>query len=181
MKVNPIIHFAKNGKEIIIRQANENDASDLLELKLSYLRNTTSLPLFEHEYKNDIQAEKDFINRYITEENSILLVAEHGNKLIGNIDLTGNQRKKLFHTGMVGMGIAYEWHNAGIGSMLLESAVKWAKEASPLRIAWLEVYSTNIAGRRLYEKCGFKECGIINDFYNEEVPADKITMVNHLK
>lgn len=181
MKVNPTIHFANNGKEVIIRQANENDAMKLLELKLGYIRNTKSLPLYEYEYKNDIQAEKDFINRYISEPNSILLVAEHGNNLIGNIDLTGNQRKKLFHTGMVGMGIAYEWHNCGIGSMLLGSTVKWAKESSPLRIVWLEVYSTNTAGRRLYEKCGFEECGIIKDFYNEEIPADKLTMVNHLR
>ena len=180
MKLSPIIHFTKNGKEVIIRHANENDAANLLELKLSYIRNTTSLPLYEHEYKNDIRTEKDLISRYISEANSILLVAEHGNNLIGNIDLTGNQRKKLFHTGMVGMGIANEWHNLGIGSMLMESALTWAI-SSPLSIAWLEVYSTNKAGYRLYEKFGFEECGTIKNFFQEVIPADKITMVKYLK
>jgi ribosomal protein S18 acetylase RimI-like enzyme len=108
-------------------------------------------------------------------------VAEHGNNLIGNIDLTGSQRKKLYHTGMIGMGISYEWQNRKIGSMLMESVLKWAQEASPLSIIWLEVYSTNTPGIRLYEKCGFEQCGHMKNFFMEENPADKITMINYLK
>ncbi len=180
MKIKPATYFTKDGKEIIIRQAEENDAVNLLALKLSYLRDTNSIPLYEHEYKNDVQTEMDFILRYISEANSILLVAEHSNNLIGNIDLTGSQRKKLYHTGMVGMGIAYKWHSHGIGSMLLQEVMKWAREASPLTIVWLEVYSTNIAGRKLYEKCGFETCGHIKNFFMDN-QADKITMVNYLK
>jgi len=105
MKTQPETHFTKEGKEIIIREANEDDALNLIELKRSYIKDTTSIPIYEFEYTNDIQTEKDLINKYLSETNSLLLVAEHGNKLIGNIDLNGNQRKKLFHTGMIGMGI----------------------------------------------------------------------------
>lgn len=181
MKVKPITHFTADGKEIIIRQADENDALSLIDLKLSYISGTTSIPLYEHEYKNDIQSEKDLINRYISEPNSILLVAEHGNRLIGNIDLTGNQRKKLYHTGMIGMGIAYEWQNRKIGTLLLDATLQWANEASPLSIIWLEVYSTNTPGIRLYEKQGFEQCGLIKGFFNEEAAPDKITMVKYLK
>jgi RimJ/RimL family protein N-acetyltransferase len=180
MKIRPITHFTKDGKEIIIREAREDDALDLIELKKSYIKNTTSIPLYEFEYKNDIQMEKDWINRFISETNSLLLVAEHGNKLIGNIDLNGNQRKKLFHTGMIGMGIAYEWQNRKIGSFLMESVIKWAENKSPLSIIWLEVYSTNTGGIQLYEKFGFEKCGQIKNFFKEENPADKITMVKHI-
>lgn len=179
MKMNSVTRFTKDGKEIIIREADENDALQLIELKKSYIRNTTSIPLYEYEYRNDIQMEKEWIGKF-REANSILLVAEHANKLIGNLDLTGNQRKKLYHTGMIGMGIANEWQNRKIGSMLMESALTWAIE-SPLSIVWLEVYSTNKAGCKLYKKFGFEECGIIKGFFKEENPADKITMVKYLR
>ncbi|PZR21881.1 MAG: GNAT family N-acetyltransferase [Flavobacterium psychrophilum] len=180
MKIQPVTHFTKDGKEIIIREAGENDAAGLIELKKSYIKDTTSIPLYEFEYKNDIQAEKEWIRKFVGESNSLLLVAEHNDKLIGNIDLNGNQRKKLFHTGMIGMGIAYQWQNKKIGSYLMDSVMKWASSKSPLRIIWLEVYSTNTGGIKLYEKFGFEQCGVIKNFFEEENPADKITMVKHL-
>jgi len=180
MKTQPETHFTKDGKEIIIREANEDDALNLIELKLSYIKDTTSIPLYEFEYTNDIQTEKDLINKLLSEKNSLLLVAEHGNKLIGNIDLHGNQRKKLFHTAMIGMGIAYDWQDKKIGTLLMDGIMQWALHKSSLRIIWLEVYSTNKGGVKLYEKFGFEQCGIISNFFEEEIPADKITMVKHL-
>ncbi|MGQ2983766.1 GNAT family N-acetyltransferase [Flavobacterium sp.] len=180
MKIKPMIRFTADGKEITIREAVEEDALSLIELKKSYIKDTRSIPLYEFEYKNDIAMEKDLIKRFADEENSLLLVAEHGNQLIGNIDLSGSQRKKLFHTAMIGMGIAYEWQNRKVGGFLMEALLDWAAKSSPLSIIWLDVYSTNIGGQRLYEKYGFEKCGMIKDFFMEEEPADKITMVKYL-
>jgi ribosomal protein S18 acetylase RimI-like enzyme len=81
---------------------------------------------------------------------------------------------------MIGMGIAYEWQNKKIGSFLMEGVIKWAVNKSPLNIVWLEVYSTNTGGIKLYEKFGFEQCGVIKDFFKEDNPADKITMVKHI-
>lgn len=172
-------HFTKLGKEVIIRTANEDDAFNLIDLKKSYIRNTTSLPLHEFEYTNTLQQESEWISKYIENTNCLLLLAEHEGKLIGNLDLTGNQRKKLYHTGMIGMGVAPEWQNMQIGSLLMEHTLKWAFN-SPLSIVWLEVYSTNKRGLKLYEKFGFQTCGTIRDFFREDKPADKITMVKYL-
>ena len=168
-----------DGYEIIVRTANEADAENLLALKLGYIKGSLSIPMFEDEYKNTPQQEAKLIKRYLNEENSLLLVAEHNNELIGNLDITGNQRRKLFHTGMIGMGIANAWQNRKIGSMLMQEALNIAR-TTPLQILWLEVYSTNTAGIRLYEKYGFEECGRMNNFFREENTADKITMVKYL-
>ena len=45
MKMHPVTHFTKDGKEIIIREANEDDALNLIELKKSYIKDTTSIPV----------------------------------------------------------------------------------------------------------------------------------------
>lgn len=180
MKIKPLTHFTKDGKEIIIRQAQESDAAKLIALKKGYLKNSTSIPMFEHEYKNDLYMEKDLINRFITEQNSLLLVAEYNDTIIGNIDVLGSQRKKMSHTGMIGMGIANGWRNKRIGSYLMEGALYWALNKSVLSVIWLEVYSNNNGGIKLYEKFGFEPCGFIKNFFMEENPVDKMTMVKYL-
>lgn len=176
-----ISDYGIDGKKMMIRIAEEVDAAALLRLKKGYIKGTTSIPMYEHEYTNTIEQEAELIKKYAHQKNSLLLVAECDGKLIGNLDLTGNQREKLFHTAMLGMGIANDWQNKKIGSLLMETAIEWAISESPLEILWLEVYSTNLSGRRLYEKFGFEECGIIKDFFRDDVTADKITMVKNIR
>jgi len=177
MKFAAVTSKSKDGKEILLRAAVPNDASQLFALKLSYIKGSSTIPMYEDEYKNDEAQEAEMVQRYSDENNSLLIVAEHDGNLIGNLDLTGSPRRKLSHTGMIGMGISNKWQDKGIGHLLLSSALEWAKKASPLTIVWLEVYSTNAAGRTLYRKNGFNDCGIIANFFGE---ADKITMVKHL-
>ena len=171
----------KNGLSINVREANTEDAGTLLSLKKNYIKNTTSIPLYEHEYRNTIEEEAELINRYKQQKNSLLLVAEHNKELIGNIDLTGNQREKIFHTATIGMGIANNWQNVGVGTCLMDTLLKIVEKSLPVTIIWLEVYSTNISGIKLYEKFGFEECGTIKNFFKEEHIADKITMVKYIQ
>lgn len=171
------MHLLPDGRAVTIRCANSDDAQNLIELKLSYIKGTTSIPLYEDEYRNTVEQEADLIKRYDNEENSILLVAECEGRLIGNIDLTGSHRRKLFHTGMIGMGISYEWQNKGIGSLLLIGTLEWARMHSLITIVWLEVYSDNMPGIRLYEKHDFMKCGEMKNFFGH---ADKISMIKYL-
>ncbi|GGB65581.1 hypothetical protein GCM10007424_01880 [Flavobacterium suaedae] len=171
----------KNGLSIIVREADTEDAEALLRLKKGYIKNTTSIPLYEYEYRNTVDDEAELINRYKQQKNSLLLVAEHNNELIGNIDLTGNQREKIFHTAALGMGIANNWQNLGIGTCLMDMLLKIATKHLPVNIIWLEVYSSNISGIKLYDKFGFEECGTIKNFFKEKHIADKITMVKYIQ
>ncbi|MFP9098010.1 GNAT family N-acetyltransferase [Flavobacterium sp. RHBU_24] len=165
---------------IVIREAKAIDAEALIALKKSYIRGTTTIPLYEDEYTNTIADESALIARFQASPNSVLLVAEHDGRLIGNLDITGSPRRKLAHTAMLGMGVATHWQNKKVGSLLMEAAVKWALNGTPLKLIWLELYSINYAGRRLYEKFGFSECGTVKDFFQEEVVCDKISMVKYL-
>ena len=162
---------------ITIRKAQPADAEKLLALKRSYIENTTSIPLYLEECRTNPYEERQLIKRYIAEANSILLVAEHDGQLIGNLDLTGNQRKKLYHTAMLGMGVAYTWHGKGIGTLLMRAALEWAHANSYIKIIWLEVYSTNIAGIKLYQNFKFECCGIMKNFFQETIISDKISMI----
>lgn len=171
----------KTGEEITIRLATAEDASALLALKLDYLENTKTIPLYKKEYPTDLAHELKLIQRLEEEKNSALFVAEFDSSLIGNIDLNGNQRLKLYHTGVVGMGILSKWRGKGVGSALLDAILKWSELNPFITLLWLEVYDTNLGGKALYQKMGFQECGRINNFFCEDNDfIDKITMVRHL-
>ena len=157
------------------------DAANLLAMKLNYLEDSKTIPLFLKEYPDDIKIETQLVKRLLKEKNSVLFVAESNGELVGNIDFNGNQRLKLFHTGVIGMGIREEWRGKGVGSALMQALINWSKKNPFISLIWLEVYDTNEGGKALYRKMGFKECGRMENFFHQdEKNIDKITMVRHL-
>lgn len=172
MQVESKTYSIKSGQSVLVRSANLKDALDLMNLKRSYIMNTTSIPLELHEYPVDLEKESQIISSYTTSSNSILLVAESEGKLIGNIDLTGSKRTKMLHTAMIGMGIREEWRNQGLGKIMMEAALRWAKACSELEIIWLNVYASNELGFNLYKKMGFNISGTIPGFFKSKMGYD---------
>ncbi|WP_062057231.1 GNAT family N-acetyltransferase [Aquimarina longa] len=177
MEYTPSTHQTKSGHTLIIREATPEDAEQLVALKLQYLKNTDTIPLFDYEYPNTVEDETNLIIKMHQQTNCLLLVAENNGNLVGNIDLTGSWRKKMQHTAMVGMGIHTEWQHQGIGTLLLQNVLAWTKWTQIIKTIWLEVYETNITGIALYKKMGFIPSGCIHNFFLEkEKYIDKITM-----
>ena len=167
MKFSPQKYVAKNSTEVEIRELKPSEADKLLNLKLDYLKNTSTIPIVEGEYKNDLKAEEALIHKYNQSPNSILLVAIAQNECIGNIDLTGNERQRMYHTRMIGMGVNNYWRNQGIGSMLLQSTLNWAENNDHLEVIWLDVYANNELGLSIYKKMGFEISGVIKGFFRD--------------
>ena len=172
----------KNGKFVNIRQAEISDAEQLLNTIKAYIPQSDYIPKLEEEIKLTIAQEEEWINSFLENENSLLLVAEYENRLIGNIDLTGNQRKVMEHTALIGMGILKDWRNSGLGTALISAIINWAKANPILELIWLQVYTENTLGLSLYRKMGFIENGIIKDFFKQDNRYfDNLTMTMKVK
>jgi RimJ/RimL family protein N-acetyltransferase len=181
-KVKPQVLTLKNQKTVTIRQAEIDDAEKLLNCIKTYVPQSNYIPKLEQEIKLTIEQEKEWINSFLTNENSLLLIAEYNNEIIGNIDLTGNQRKIMEHTAVIGMGMLKEWKNTGLGTALLKLAIEWAKENSILELLWLQVYTDNELGLGLYRKFGFVENGIMKNFFKQDGKYfDNLTMTMNVK
>ena len=171
----------KTGIQVLVRPAVVDDAQAILNLKRGYIKNTTTLPLTLNEYPDDLKKETKLITDYEESNNSIFLIAQHEQQLIGNLDLTGSKRIKTNHTAMIGMGIHQDWRNQGLGKILMECALDWAKNHSKITLVWLEVYATNTLGLHLYKSCGFKVGGIVENFFKEgKQYIDKIQLYQSL-
>ena len=131
----------KNGKVVTIRQAEITDAEKLLNTIKNYIPQSEFIPILEKEIKLTIEQEKEWIKYFLTYDNSLLLVVEYENNIIGNIDLTGNQRKVMEHTAVIGMGLLKEWRNIGLGTKLISLIIEWSKKNPILELIWLQVYT----------------------------------------
>jgi len=182
MKFNKTMYRLKSGEKAIVRAPQITEAKAVLDLKRSYLKNTSTLPLTLEEYPDDVEKETSLIKEYEKSENGIFLIAEVDGVFVGNIDLTGSKRSKMDHTGMLGMGISELWRNQGLGKVLIQSVIDWATENSKIQIIWLDVYATNEIAYSLYQKMGFELSGTINGFFREgDVYIDKIQMYRRLR
>lgn len=172
----------KSQKTVTIRQAQIDDAENLLNCIKTYVPQSDCIPKLAQEIKLTIDEEKEWINHFLISENSLLLIAESDNEIVANIDLTGNRRKIMEHTAVVGMGMLKEWRNLGLGTVLLNWAIDWAKENPILELLWLQVYTENELGLALYHKMGFEETGIIKNFFKQDGKYfDNLIMTMNLK
>lgn len=177
MKFLPVQILLKNEEPVLLRMAQIEDANALRQTVHTYLKTSPFIPLTPEEFTPGLEEEEAWIRNFIDQENSLLLVAEHDHQIIGNIDLTGSPRKRMRHTGMIGMGILEEWRNTGLGTHLIQEMTRWAKENPVLETIWLEVYANNKGGRRIYEQAGFQQIGIVPDFFkNGDTFCDKVIM-----
>ena len=165
MKFNPITVTLKNAKEVKIRSAEISDAENLLSTIKKYIVDSEFIPKLFEEIKLTIQQEEDWIKSFMEKENSLLLVAEYENEIIGNIDITGKSRIIMQHTGVIGMGMLAEWRNSGLGTELMKHSINWAIENPILELLWLQVYCENEIGVSLYRKMNFKENGVIKNYF----------------
>lgn len=157
----------KNQQSVLIRQAEIEDAENLLHCVKTYVPQSEYIPKLKQEMTLTIEQEEEWIRSFLTSNNSLLLVAEYENLIIGNIDLTGNRRKIMEHTAVIGMGMLKEWRNSGLGTALLRETIHWAKHNPVLELIWLQVYTANTPGMSLYQKMGFQENGVIEGFFKQ--------------
>lgn len=177
MKYDQQTFVLKNEERITLRIGKEEDALKLIATIKAYLPDSPCVPLLAEEFVYTEEEETQLIRKFTEQENSLLLVAEKDGKIIGNIDVTGNQRTMMKHTAMIGMGILKEWRGTGLGTIMMQQVVQWARHNPVLELLWLEVYAENEAGLQLYYNAGFEEKGRYASFFkNKNIYSDKIMM-----
>jgi ribosomal protein S18 acetylase RimI-like enzyme len=86
-------------------------------------------------------------------------VALSGDEVVGWCDISPMELEGFTHCGELGMGVRKDLRRLGIGTRLLEYTIGRAREMGLERIE-LEVFTSNTAAIRLYEKAGFVVEGV---------------------
>ena len=182
-KILPFTATLKDGREVTIREAVIQDAADFILCVKSYITNSDFQVMEPDEFAPDLQQGREFIKNLLESENSLLLVALEDEKIIGNIDITGGKRKRLRHTGLIGMGMLKDYRSKGLGTLLLQTAVKWSRKNPIVEKLWLQIIADNAPAIELYKKMGFVEEGRQKNFIkvSNEKYSDNIVMALSLR
>ncbi len=178
MKFNSAEVILKNKEKVIIDLCREEDAEELIMTVKTYLADSEYTLTGPEEFNPSAEQERIWIRSFLENDNSLLLTARQGGRIIGNIDITGRKNKIAMHTAIIGMGLLKEWRNAGLGTALLNKGIEWARQNPLLEILWLQVFAQNTSAIRIYEKAGFEVNGIQKRFFKskENIYFDNVIM-----
>ena len=141
--------------ELLIREAEPGDAAELVTFlnRVSVETDFTSLDR-EGILLTDTEMEL-FLDKQAHSENQITLLALLNDEIAGLVNITADQRKRVRHIGDLFIVIGQKYWNNGLGSLLLEEVIEWAKASGILRRLQLTVQTRNQAAVHLYQKHGF--------------------------
>ena len=152
-----------HAKDIIIRQATVADAWMVLRLSRSIISDSDFNVTTPEEFTIGVEEEGDWINGFVKDKNSILLLAVEQNEVVGMLNFRGSPRKRLRHTGTIGLGILKRCRGMGIGTLLMGELINWASKHRVIEKLELNVFEKNLAARALYQKMGFVEQGFLTN------------------
>lgn len=149
---------------ITICKAAPEDARELLEhLKIigGETDNLTfggeGLPLTEEE-------EEDRLRKRMESDCCVTLLAKKDGRIVGNANFDGFTRERLKHRGELAISVSRSEWGQGIGRMLMEGIIEFARNTAHAEIVSLEVRSDNERAICLYEKFGFEKIGCFKGF-----------------
>ncbi|ABR47654.1 GCN5-related N-acetyltransferase [Alkaliphilus metalliredigens QYMF] len=144
-------------KMIKVRRADAKDAKEYL-MFLHKLDSETSFMLYE---PGERDTNEEDLKRKIheTNENSLLLVAESREKIVGFLSADREHVNRIKHSAYIVIGVRQSFRGKGVGKRLFEELDKWAMENGIIRLE-LTVMINNENGITLYRKMGFRVEGI---------------------
>ncbi|MNK52922.1 putative acetyltransferase [compost metagenome] len=157
--IAPIELHDRNDMPVLVRTAQEADAASILLHVEASDRESTFLSREPGESVATREEERMLIRRYEEAPNSLFLLAEQEGKLVGTLMYTGWRWKRMRHTGRFGMSIRKSHWSRGIGRILLDTMIAWARGNGITRKIGLEVQHVNERAIALYRDRGFVEEG----------------------
>ncbi|WP_432405967.1 GNAT family N-acetyltransferase [Wukongibacter sp. M2B1] len=155
----------KNGIIVTLREGNGKDARRVIEYIQRVAGESDNLSFGEGEFNTTVEEETAFIETCKTLDNCIFLIAEHRGRIIGCLTFSGGNRSRLEHYGEFGVSVLKRYWGLGLGRMLIEYLIEWARKTGIIKKINLKVKSDNTRAVNLYEELGFIMEGTISRFF----------------
>lgn len=171
------IPFEEDMIEIYIRPAEPSDSRAILFL-LQELERETDYIVFEGAIS--VEQQRQLITQYKKSLNSLYLVVESDGQFVGMGMLAGHQHPLQRHRATMGLGLLKDYWGLGLGSLLVEEILDFARH-SDIEIIALEVVEDNQKAFKLYERYNFKPVGKYHHYLKLDTKTyDAILMENDL-
>lgn len=158
---------------VVIEKARPSDAGAVLAFLKQVGGETDNLSFGSEGLPFTVEAEAEYLGQLENSRNNVMLVAKADGKIVGSASLNRLPRR-MQHRGDFSVSIAKAYWNRGIGSLLTESVLSFARQ-NDFMILDLQVRSDNTSAIHLYEKYGFVKLCTYPGFFRiagEEINFD---------
>lgn len=167
----------KNGQYITIRKPIEDDAKNMIEYLNIVGGESDNLLFGENEFNLTIDEEKEYIKRLNSDSNTLMILGIIEDKIVSSAQITTINRKRIAHNSELAISVKKEYWRMGIGSIMLEALISFAKKQGTIKNISLGVKASNHNAIKMYEKFGFQKVGVHKDYFNiNGVYDDKVLM-----
>ena len=111
-----------------------------------------------------VEAVKRRIQASHDADNSVILIALAGEKIIARAELDGCPGSRLHHNAKFSISVRKDYWNKKIGTRLMTEIIERARKMNIMNIE-LEVIADNKAAIALYHKMGFSDVGVIKNYW----------------
>ncbi|HHT08279.1 MAG: GNAT family N-acetyltransferase [Christensenellales bacterium] len=161
MVVQAFEYILRDGRKALIRSPRDEDIQGVLDFLYISAGETDFIVRYPEECsKFTPEGEKALFDRINSSENEAMLVCLVDGKVAGNCHISWNNRLKTRHRASVAVALLREFWNQGIGTRLTQEMIRIAEENENILQIELEFVEGNSRARALYEKMGFRICGI---------------------
>ena len=157
--------FKMDGETIIFRYPTIKDLNGLLNHINSLIEERAKISLQKKKSKKE---EKEWLLeslKNIKEKSEVFLVVDWEEKIMGSCRANKKDGSRA-HVAEFGISLNKEIRGKGIGTLLLKTLIKETEKVFKIKIAVLDVFSSNTIAQGLYKKLGFKEVGRIKKGVN---------------
>jgi RimJ/RimL family protein N-acetyltransferase len=157
---------------LLIRPATPADAAVLVELG----RAVASEPEGWMTYGRRATDERRNLRALRRDPHAAVFVAETEEGVVGRLSVSRDSHPASHHVAEFGLMVGEGHRRRGIGTALIEEAVKWARSAGVTKLE-LHVFPHNEPALELYEKLGFRKEGYRRGHYRRgEEYVDAVLM-----
>jgi RimJ/RimL family protein N-acetyltransferase len=147
--------------EVNVREAEAADAKAVLAYIDEVSGETDFLDFGRGEIGMTETDEAEFLDRKRKSADSLFLIASIGDEVAGTLGFNAGHRSRRRHAGEFGISVRKRFWGMGVGSLLLDSLVDWARRGKVVTKINLQVRADNDRAIALYERKGFEREGRI--------------------
>jgi RimJ/RimL family protein N-acetyltransferase len=150
-----------NNIEVTIREATKEDAQNMIDFYNIVGGETDFLSFGVNEFKRELQEYEEYITSTSKEPNSIMLLALIDSEIISIATINSSQKERTKHVGTLGIVISKKYTGLGLGKILMNDLIDWAKQNGVTKKVSLVTNESNTIAIELYKKLGFEVEGLL--------------------
>lgn len=155
----------KNNFKLNIKKATEEEAEKIVEYVNLVGGESDNLTFGKDEFHMTVDEEREFIKNLNKTKSSAMFLGKINDEIVCMGNIISHSKERIKHQSTIGISVKKKYWSMGIGTILMEELIKFAKETNIIKIISLEVLTENENAIKIYKKLGFEEIGIYKNFF----------------